>query len=71
IMKTNDQKFTLGIGDDKELKIGLGLHIKPATNRCRYGLTIRNQTLDAIKATYPLASEAGIQAGEVIKRETG
>ena len=70
IMKTIDQKFTLGIGDDKELKIGLGLHLKPALNRCRYGMNIRNPMLDAIKANYPLAFEAGIQAGEVIKRET-
>ena len=55
IMKTIDQKFTLGIGDDKELKIGLGLHLKPALNRCRYGMNIRNPMLGAIKANYPLA----------------
>ncbi|MDI5789281.1 PRD domain-containing protein [Bacillus licheniformis] len=36
-------------------------------NRCRYGMNIRNPMLDAIKANYPLAFEAGIQAGEVIK----
>ncbi|MCJ2146488.1 BglG family transcription antiterminator [Bacillus sp. B19-2] len=71
IMKAIDQKLTLGIGNDKELKIGLGLHLKPALNRCRYGMNIRNPMLDAIKANYPLAFEAGIQAGEVIKKETG
>lgn len=66
-----DQKFKLGIKNDKELKIGLSLHLKPALNRCRYGMNIRNPMLDAIKANYPLAFEAGIQAGEAIKKETG
>ena len=71
VMETIDEKFRLGIKNDKELKIGLCLHLKPALNRCRYGMNIRNPMLDAIKANYPLAFEAGIQAGEVIKKETG
>ncbi|MFT0801799.1 BglG family transcription antiterminator [Bacillus swezeyi] len=71
IMDTIERKFTLGIKNDKELKIGLSLHLKPALNRCKYGMNIRNPMLDAIKANYPLAFEAGIQAGAVIKKETG
>ncbi|PNB65879.1 PTS fructose transporter subunit IIA, partial [Pseudomonas sp. GW456-E7] len=66
-----DRELKLGILHDKELKIGLALHMKPAISRNRYGMNLRNPMLAAIKEHYPLAFEAGIIAGMVIKEQTG
>ncbi|MGY0692477.1 BglG family transcription antiterminator [Virgibacillus sp. FSP13] len=66
-----EAELNLGIKDDKELKIGLSLHLKPAINRYKYGMNVRNPMLADIKTNYPLAFEAGILAGLAIKDETG
>ncbi|RCX33862.1 MULTISPECIES: transcriptional regulator LicR [Bacillus amyloliquefaciens group] len=66
-----ERELKLGITDDNELKAGLALHIKPAINRNRYGMNLRNPMLSAIKENYPLAFEAGVIAGIVIKEQTG
>ncbi|MEC2053627.1 BglG family transcription antiterminator, partial [Bacillus amyloliquefaciens] len=66
-----ERELELGITDDNELKTGLALHIKPAINRNRYGMNLRNPMLSAIKENYPLAFEAGVIAGIVIKEQTG
>ncbi|MEC1543621.1 transcriptional regulator LicR [Bacillus halotolerans] len=66
-----DRELKLGILHDQELKIGLALHVKPAVTRNRYGMNLRNPMLAAIKENYPLAFEAGIIAGIVIKEKTG
>ncbi|MDM8101300.1 MULTISPECIES: BglG family transcription antiterminator [Oceanobacillus] len=66
-----DQEFNLGIKDDKELIFGLSLHLKPAVNRYKYGMNIRNPMLEEIKKNYPLAFEAAISAGLTISEEMG
>ncbi|MBP1969229.1 lichenan operon transcriptional antiterminator [Virgibacillus natechei] len=66
-----EQEFNLGIKQDKELIIGLGLHLKPAINRYRYGMNVRNPMLQDIKKNYPLAFEAGILAGMAIEAHAG
>ncbi len=71
MIKAVDRELKLGILHDKELKIGLALHVKPAISRNRYGMNLRNPMLAAIKEHYPLAFEAGIIAGLVIKEQTG
>lgn len=71
MIKAVDRELKLGILHDKELKIGLALHMKPAISRNRYGMNLRNPMLAAIKEHYPLAFEAGIIAGIVIKEQTG
>lgn len=71
ILDTIETKLNLGIRHDKELIMGISLHLKPAINRYRYGMNLRNPMLDAIKSNYPLAFQAGIVAGMVIKREMG
>ena len=45
--------------------------LKPAINRFRYGMNLRNPMLDSIKANYPVAFEAGVIAGMVLKEEMG
>lgn len=66
-----EAELDLGIKDDKELILGLSLHLKPAINRYKYGMNIRNPMLEDIKKNYPLAFEAGIIAGLAIEEETG
>ncbi|MCI4170465.1 PRD domain-containing protein, partial [Bacillus spizizenii] len=66
-----DREMKLGILHFKDLKIVLALHVKPAVIRNRYCMNLRNPMLAAIKELYPLAFEAGIIAGMVIKEQTG
>lgn len=66
IMKIDD-RLKLRLKDDNELFIALGLHLKPAVNRLRYGMNVRNPMLDEIKTKYPLAFYAAILASDVLK----
>ncbi|RSL30739.1 transcription antiterminator [Salibacterium salarium] len=70
ILETLETKLDLGIRHDRELIVGLSLHLKPAVNRYRYGMNIRNPLLHDIKANYPVAFEAAIIAGMVLEEET-
>ncbi|WP_053217888.1 BglG family transcription antiterminator [Virgibacillus senegalensis] len=71
ILDRMEEKLALGIKQDQELIISLGLHLKPAINRYKYGMNIRNPMLEDIKANYPLAFEAGLIAGLVLEEYTG
>ncbi|RSL35025.1 transcription antiterminator [Salibacterium salarium] len=70
ILERIENKLDLGIRHDRELIVGLSLHLKPAVNRYRYGMNIRNPLLHDIKASYPVAFEAAIVAGMVLEEET-
>ena len=71
ILAKIEGEFNLGISQDKELIIGLGLHLKPSINRYKYGMNVRNPMLKHIKQNYPLAFEAGILAGIAVEEHTG
>src|SRR5690625_5928878 len=64
-----ESELNLGIKDDKELIIALSLHLKPAVNRYKYGMNIRNPLIEDIKKNYPLAFEAGIIVGLTIEKQ--
>jgi len=66
-----ESELNLGIKEDKELILALSLHLKPAINRFKYGMNIRNPMLADIKKNYPLAFEAGIIASLAIEKHTG
>ena len=66
-----ESKLNLGINEDNELVIALSLHLKPAVNRYKYGMKIRNPMLEDIKKSYPLAFEAGVIAGLAINKHIG
>ncbi len=66
-----EKGMQLGIRHDKELLVAFCLHLKPVINRFRYGMNLRNPMLDEIKSNYPLAFEAGILAGETIRKRLG
>ncbi|WHZ03823.1 BglG family transcription antiterminator [Neobacillus sp. YX16] len=71
ILDSIETKLTLGLKDDLELIVAIGLHLKPAISRYRYGMNLRNPMIDEIKSNYPIAFEAGIIAGMVLKRDLG
>ncbi|MCC5895469.1 MAG: transcription antiterminator [Alkalibacterium sp.] len=71
MLEAVESKYALGIKEDKELKLGLALHLKPAINRYKFKMNIRNPMLEAIKHNYPLAFEAGIIASLVLDEELG
>ncbi|WFT73967.1 BglG family transcription antiterminator [Halobacillus naozhouensis] len=71
VLNRIEEKFDLNIRHDRELIVGLALHLKPAINRFKYGMNIRNPMIDDIKSNYPLVFEAGIAAGMVLEEEMG
>lgn len=71
MLEAVEDRFSLGIKNDRELIIGLGLHLKPAINRYTFGMTIRNPMLEDIKNNYPLAFEAGIIAAIALDEKLG
>jgi len=71
ILAKMEEKLELGIEKDEELIFGISMHLKPAVNRIKYGMNIRNPMLSEIKNNYPLAYEAGIIAGLAIKEYIG
>ncbi|MCD7034548.1 BglG family transcription antiterminator [Metabacillus sp. GX 13764] len=64
-----NEELHIGINHDKELFIAMSLHLKPALNRSRYGINLPNPYLNDIKSNYPLAFQAAVIAGAVIKQE--
>src|SRR5699024_1993752 len=66
-----EEELNLDIKHDQELKMGLGLHLKPAINRNKYGMKFRNPMLADIKKNYPLAFEDGVIAGLSIESKIG
>ncbi|WP_209124133.1 BglG family transcription antiterminator [Alkalihalobacillus sp. BA299] len=69
IIDTVEEKLKLGIKNDKELQVSLCIHLKPAINRLRYGMNLRNPMLNEIKSYYPVSFQAGVIAGLVLKEE--
>lgn len=45
------------------------MHLKPAINRIRYNMNIRNILLDDIKLNYPLAYEVAIHISDIISNQ--
>lgn len=71
IVKTIDEELGLEVSKDNDLIRGLYLHLTPAINRLRYGMSLRNPMLESIKSRLPMAFQAGIIARTVLKEKTG
>src|SRR5699024_11493054 len=54
-LRAVDRQYTMQIRRDKELRLSLLLHLKPAINRHRYHMNVRNPMLEDIRQHYPLA----------------
>ncbi|GGJ87605.1 putative licABCH operon regulator [Lentibacillus kapialis] len=71
IVKRIDNKYALKLSDDKELLLNLSLHLKPAINRYRHQMNIRNPMLNEIKMKYPLSFEAALVGADVLSEQLG
>lgn len=67
ILEKLKMEFNWDFKDDHEFIQALTLHIRPAMNRLRYGLNIRNPLLDEIKIKYPVAFEGAVLAAKCIE----
>lgn len=68
ILQKIKQGTNIDLSDDKQLINGLAMHLEAALQRLRFDMNIRNEFLDSIKNTYPLAFELAVLAGEVIEQ---
>lgn len=59
----------IDLSDDELLITGLDTHLSAALQRLRFNMNIRNEVLDMIKSSYPLAFELAVLAGEVIEED--
>ncbi|MGS0904013.1 BglG family transcription antiterminator [Bacillus altitudinis] len=64
-----EEHMSLDIQTDKELIVGLSLHLRSAIHRFRYDMNIRNPYLSDIKRHYPIAFEAGVYMGRWLKEK--
>ncbi|MEG6575062.1 BglG family transcription antiterminator [Caldibacillus debilis] len=62
-----DEKYNLHLSGDDELLMALCLHLKPAINRFKYKMNLRNPLLEEIKTKYPLSFEAAVIGSEVLE----
>lgn len=53
IIEMAEDILDIRLKDDKKLLTGLVLHLRPAVNRLKYGLSLRNPILSSIKENYP------------------
>lgn len=69
ILKIIDHELNLGIQEDKELYVAICLHLKPAIHRFHFGINLPNPLLEDIKSSYPVAFQAAVIAGAVLKQD--
>lgn len=61
--------YKINFLNDEKLIYGLALHLKPALNRFKYNMNLRNPLLNEIKAEYPYAFEMGVVASKVLEKK--
>lgn len=66
LLKIKDE-FNINFLDDKILKDFLAHHLKASIYRAKYGITVENSLLNAIKNNYPFALELSVYSNEIIK----
>lgn len=60
-------KFGIDLNNDKQLALGLGIHLVAAINRLRYGASVHNPMIDEIKRNYLYAFNIAVEISEIIK----
>jgi len=70
ILKQVDNIYSLDLLQDKELILALSLHLKPAINRHKYQMNLRNPLLNQIKNKYPFSYEIALTIGAQVIKET-
>ncbi|WP_251861745.1 BglG family transcription antiterminator [Clostridium sp. Marseille-Q2269] len=62
-----EEVYKINFSKDEKLIYGLVLHLKPAVNRVKYNMNLRNPLLNEIKEEYPRAFEMGVVASKVLE----
>ena len=71
IIRISQHALRVNLSDDAHLLKGLILHLRPAINRLKYGLTLKNPILDEIKQNYPELYGAAWMTSIVFERYLG
>ncbi|WP_373893691.1 transcription antiterminator [Virgibacillus sp. CBA3643] len=66
MVKRIDVTYALHLSGDEELLRNLSLHLKPAINRHKHQMNIRNPMLEEIKTKYPLSFEAALIGTDIL-----
>ncbi|QTN00710.1 PRD domain-containing protein [Sediminibacillus dalangtanensis] len=66
-----DELYSFQLTEDEELLLHICLHLKPAINRHRHQMNIRNPLLEDIKKNYPLSFEAALVAADELQTFIG
>ncbi|EOD01531.1 Transcriptional antiterminator of lichenan operon, BglG family [Caldisalinibacter kiritimatiensis] len=61
--------YKIDLSKDEKLVYGLALHLKPALNRLKYKMNLRNPLLKEIKEEYPHAFEMAVIACKVLEQD--
>ncbi|RYL92729.1 transcription antiterminator [Sporolactobacillus sp. THM7-4] len=69
MVKRIDDKYGFHLTNDEELLLALSLHLKPAINRYKFKMNIRNPMLDDIKSNYPLSFDAALIGAQVVQEK--
>ncbi len=67
IINKIEEVTSIDFSNDKELIMGLKIHLKTAINRMKFGMNIRNEMLEVIKNNYQLAFQIAVIASKVIE----
>lgn len=59
-----------GLQEDDELVSGLIMHLEAAMNRLRFNIRIRNDFLETVRNTCPLAFDVAVSAGKAFEQKT-
>ncbi|GAB6138760.1 BglG family transcription antiterminator [Halanaerobaculum tunisiense] len=71
IITTAEEVLNVDLSHDEELLVGLALHLRPAINRMKYGMSLRNPLLDRIKNNYPSIFGAAWATSVVFENHLG
>lgn len=69
ILAQINESMQIDLSDDLQLVNGLALHLTAALQRLRFEMNIRNEFLDVLKNSYPLAFELAAIAGRIIEED--
>ncbi|SKC36377.1 BglG family transcription antiterminator [Maledivibacter halophilus] len=66
-MKFIENKFNINLKKNKELLLGLKIHLNFAINRMKYGMKAANSLLEEIKKNYPYSFNIALEIGKTLK----
>ncbi|MBM7557375.1 BglG family transcription antiterminator [Halanaerobacter jeridensis] len=71
MIKQAESVLDVSLANDRELLVGLSVHLRSAVNRLKYNMNLFNPMLEEVKSSYSLTYEAAVAASQVIEEEYG